>query len=66
MPMKTKSLDQIRREGGGKVDRAKLDSTTEADIKRQIAEDADTAPDLSTWDLSKARVVRPMRKKVTA
>jgi hypothetical protein len=63
--MKTKSLDQIRREGGGRVDRAKMDRTSDADIKRQIAEDTDTAPDMSTWDLSKARVVRPLRKKVT-
>lgn len=66
MPMKTKSFEQIRREGGGKVDRATLDSTTDADIERQIAEDPDTAPDLSTLDPKKARVVRPMRKRVTA
>ena len=36
-----------------------FDALTDEDIARQIAEDPDTAPDLSEWDWSKARWVRP-------
>lgn len=32
-------LEQIMARGGGKVDRAKLDATTEADIRRHMIED---------------------------
>ena len=47
MTVVRKTLAQIRREGGS-VNRKRLAATTDADIARQIAEDADTAPDLST------------------
>ena len=42
-------------------DWTRVDATTDEDIARQIAEDPDTAPDMSRWDWSKARVVRPVR-----
>lgn len=48
MTVVRKTLAQIRREGGGTVNRKRLAATTDADIARQIAEDTDTAPDLST------------------
>ncbi|OHC74071.1 MAG: hypothetical protein A3G18_05985 [Rhodospirillales bacterium RIFCSPLOWO2_12_FULL_58_28] len=48
MTVVSKTLMQIRREGGGAVDRKRLAATTDADIERQIAENADTAPDLAT------------------
>lgn len=51
-----KTLAQIRREGGGAVNRKKLAATTDADIVRQIAEDADTAPDLGSLPPPRARV----------
>ena len=43
------------------MDWAAVDALTDDDIARQIAEDPDTAPDLSEWDWSKARLVRPVR-----
>ena len=43
------------------MDWAAVDALTDEDIARQIAEDPDTAPDLSEWDWSKARLVRPVR-----
>lgn len=43
-----KTLAQIKREGGGTVDRRKLRATADADIARMIADDPDLAPDLST------------------
>ena len=53
-----------RREPGdrtGHVDWQKVKATTDEDIADQIAEDPDTAPDLSEWDLAKARLVRPVQ-----
>jgi len=41
------TADQIKAAGGGRVDRARLDATTEDDIRRQMVEDGedpDTAP----------------------
>ena len=35
------TLDQIMASGGGKVDRAKLDATTEDDIRRHMIEDGE-------------------------
>ncbi|MEX0851854.1 MAG: helix-turn-helix domain-containing protein [Bauldia sp.] len=40
------TLDQIRKRKP-RVDRAKIEATTDADIERQIAEDPDTAPDVT-------------------
>ena len=37
-------------------DLAKVDATTDEDIARQIAEDPDTAPELSDEDLDNAEV----------
>ena len=45
----------------GHIDREMIDATTDADIDRQIAEDPDAAPDMSEWDLSKARLVKPLQ-----
>jgi putative transcriptional regulator len=42
-----------------RVNRAKLDATTDADIVRQIAEDPDTAPDVSTMGAG-VRVLPPV------
>ena len=43
----------------GKVDWNKVSSTSDEDIARQIEQNSDAAPDLSDWDLSKAKLVRP-------
>ena len=40
-------------------DWSKVDATSEEDIARQIAEDPDTAPDLSTEPPMQVRRVRP-------
>jgi hypothetical protein len=52
-----KSLEQIRREGGGQRDRRRLDALSEADIERMAEDDA--TPEPSQDDLAHARVVRP-------
>jgi putative transcriptional regulator len=39
---------EIIRRGGGRVDWEKIRNTTDEDIERQIAEDPDTAPDITT------------------
>ena len=36
-----------------------LADVSDDEIERQIADDPDTAPDMSEWDLGEARVVRP-------
>jgi putative transcriptional regulator len=46
MAVVRKTLDEIRA-ARPQVDRAKLDATTDADIARQIAEDRDTAPEVT-------------------
>ena len=58
-----KSLEQIRREGGGQVDRARLDAFTEADIERMAAED-DTL--LSEDELEEVQVVYPAKAQKAA
>lgn len=55
--MKPFSLDDVR--NAQPADLAKLDATTDADIARQIAEDPDTAPDLSDVDPSGFTVRHP-------
>ncbi|HEY0832969.1 MAG TPA: hypothetical protein VGE72_03580 [Azospirillum sp.] len=44
----------------GGFDWSKVDATTDEDIARQIAEDPDTAPDLSSVPLEKFRRVHPV------
>lgn len=58
-----KSLEQIRREGGGQVDRARLDALTEADIERMAAEDDSF---LSDEELEQVQVVHPAKTKKAA
>jgi hypothetical protein len=53
------SLGQLHRERGGKVDREKLDSLTDADIARMVAKDPDAPPLMTDADLERGRVVRP-------
>ena len=45
----------------GRIDRTRLEKTTEEDIARQIAEDPDTAPEITQEDLKRARLVRPLQ-----
>lgn len=52
-----RSLDEIRRRGGGKVDWERVDATTEEDIQKMIESDPDTAPDMA--------VNRDWRKVIT-
>jgi putative transcriptional regulator len=59
MPIIRKTLEQIEREGGGAADLARIDATTDEEIARQIADDPDTAPELTEADLDRATVVRP-------
>jgi hypothetical protein len=59
MPTIRRTLEQIAREGGGAVDLARIDATTDEEIARQIADDPDTAPELTEADLDRAVVVRP-------
>ena len=42
-----RTLSDIKHSGGGRVDWERLDKTTDDDIDRMIAQDPDTAPDLS-------------------
>ena|SRR5438045_4305466 len=42
----------------GKIDWARIDATTDADIARQISEDPDTAPIFSAKQIAAARRVR--------
>lgn len=56
MTVVRKTLAQIRRAGGGAVNRKRLAATTDAAIARQIAGDADTAPDLRTLPPSRVMV----------
>jgi putative transcriptional regulator len=42
-----------------RFDWSKVDAATDEDIDRMIAEDPDTAPDMSAADLSRARLVVP-------
>jgi hypothetical protein len=53
-----KTLEQIRREGGGYVDREKLDSLTEEEIERMAEEDG-TGGEITEDVLKRARIVKP-------
>ena len=61
MPIARKSLMQILAEGGGRVDWAKVDATTDEEIARQAAEDPDTAAPWTEEEFARARLVRPSR-----
>ena len=41
-----RSLSEIRKRGGGRVDWARVDATTEEDIQKMIESDPDTAPNM--------------------
>jgi len=43
-----KTLEQVKAEGGGRFDKEKFDSFTDADIERMIDEDPDLAPRTET------------------
>jgi DNA-binding transcriptional regulator YiaG len=43
-----KTLEQVKAEGGGRFDKEKFDSLTDADIERMIDEDPDLAPRTET------------------
>ena len=60
-----RSLAEIRRRGGGKVDWALVDATTEEDIRKMIESDPDTAPDLSV-DRDWRKVIAPYVPDVRA
>ena len=60
-----KSLEQIRREGGGRVDHDKLASFSEDDIER-MAEADDSADPITGKTLGEARIVKPYRPAKTA
>jgi uncharacterized protein (DUF4415 family) len=47
-----------------RVDRERLAATTDEDIRRQIAEDPDTAPELDDAWFARARVVEPVLKGI--
>ena len=57
--MSTVERSRKRHARTGRVDRAKVDATTDEAIARQIAEDPDTAPELTEADLDRAVIVSP-------
>jgi hypothetical protein len=59
MSIVRKTLEQIRREGGGRVDRARLDVITDAEIQTMI--DADDAGELTADQAHGARLVKPAK-----
>ena len=62
MALTRMTLEQILAAGGGKVDRAKLDATTEEDIRRHMIEDGEDPDEELHYEL----VVQPqdVRKKL--
>ena len=57
-----KTLEQVKAEGGGYIDREKFDSFTDADIERMIEEDPDLAP--RNEELVPLLEVRDVRRKL--
>ncbi len=58
-----RSLSEIRKRGGGQVDWARVDATTEEDIQKMIESDPDTAPNMGVgrdW----RRVITPQSPNV--
>ncbi len=68
--MPTVKRSRKRGEKTGRINIAKVEATTDADISRQIAKDPDTAPELTDNDLDGAVIVsadgsrRPYREVV--
>lgn len=58
MTIIVRSAEEARRTG--RMDRAKVEATTDAEIDRQIAEDPDTAPKLTFEQLKRGRRVRSL------
>ena len=57
-------MSTIKRSGKaepGRVDRKRVNSTSDEEIARQIADDPDTAPEVTEADLKRARLVRPLQ-----
>ncbi len=60
MPIIRRTREGVERDFDvGKHDWSTFDATTEEDIGRQIAEDPDTAPEMTDADLARARLVLP-------
>ena len=57
--MPTIARSRKRHERTGRVDCAEVDATTDADIARLIAEDPDTAPEITEDALDRAVIVSP-------
>jgi hypothetical protein len=57
--MPTVARSRKHHERTGRVDWARVDATTDKDIARQIAEDPDTAPELTEEALDRAMIVSP-------
>jgi YjzC-like protein len=53
------SRSRKRHAHSGRVDWPKVDATTEADVARQIADDPETAPELTEDALDRAVIVSP-------
>jgi putative transcriptional regulator len=58
MTIVRRTLGEIRKRGGGRVDWERARRTTDADVDRMIASDPDTAPDMSA-DRDWRRVITP-------
>ena len=57
-----KSLEQICREGGGRVDRNRLDAFSDTEVETMAAEDETSEPDA---DADPVQVVRPVQRDKT-
>jgi putative transcriptional regulator len=57
------TLAQIMAAGGGKIDRAKLDATTEEDIRRHMIEDGED-PDAELPNFERVVLPQDVRKKL--
>jgi putative transcriptional regulator len=60
-----RTLTSLKSSGGGRVNWERLDQTTDEDIDRMIAQDPDTAPDLSR-DRDWRKVITPQLPDVRA
>ncbi len=57
------SAEQIERAGGGRVDRARVDATTEADVRRQMLEDSE-GPNAPLPDYQPVPDVQAIRERL--
>jgi uncharacterized protein (DUF4415 family) len=60
---RTAKTQKARRRARKGMDWTRVDATTDADVRRQIAEDPDTAPEIHESWLASARLVTPGRKE---